>query len=139
MIRDLLFGGGWLRPSLLALFFWGWWGFLTKVGAEKTHWQMMMIYFGLSTVILALLPGIPRFKMDGSQWMGLAAGITGAIGFFYFFIALNRGPATTVIPMTSQYVAISSLLAIVFLAEPLTIKKMLGILCALAAVVFLSI
>ena len=86
---ELLNGGGWLKPALLALFFWGLWGFLTKIGAEKVSWQMTMLLFGVFTVILVLPAGNLRIDYNIYMLASVAAGITGAVGFLYFFIALS--------------------------------------------------
>jgi transporter family protein len=135
---DLLTGGGWLRPSLFALFFWGLWGFLTKLGAEKVPWQTMMIYFAVCTLAGGLATGPIKIKMDTWHLIGLGAGVAGALGFIYFFLAIARGQASTVIPITSLYVAVASILAFILLSEPLTLKKSLGILFAVVAVVLLA-
>lgn len=136
-MSELLTGGGWLRPSLFALFFWGLWGFLTKLGAEKVPWQTMMIYFAVCTLIGGFSTGTVKVKMDGWHAISLGAGVAGALGFLYFFLALSRGPASTVIPITSLYVAVASVLAFILLSEPITLKKILGILCAVAAMILL--
>ena len=133
-------GGGWLKPSLISLLFWGLWGFLTKIGAEKVPWQTTMIYFGFCFIIIALLgkPVLAFKAFDGYHLAALSAGIAVALGYVFFFIALTKGSATAVIPVTSLYVALACLLAFVFLAEPVTFKKILGIGCAVLAVYFLS-
>ncbi len=136
---DIINGGGWLKPSLLALLFWGLWGFLTKVGSDKVSWQTMLLYFGICTIVIALVgyKGI-AFGHDKYHLAALLAGIAVTLGYVYFFIAISKGSATTVIPVTSLYVALASILAFIFLAEPITIKKVLGILCAISAVILLS-
>ena len=134
---DFFTGGGWLKPSLLALLFWGLWGFLTKLGAEKVPWQSTMLYFGGFTLLFALIAGPCRMQADSHHLWSLLAGIAGAVGFLFFFVALSRGPATVVIPMTSLYVAVAAILAFLILQEPLTVKKVLGIGCAIAAVILL--
>ncbi|TKJ39137.1 hypothetical protein CEE37_12010 [candidate division LCP-89 bacterium B3_LCP] len=137
-MMEILTGGGWLKPSLLALFFWGLWGFLTKLGAEKVPWQTMMIFFAVCTLAGGLATGPVKMKMDVWHLIGLGAGIAGALGFIYFFLAISRGEASVVIPITSLYVAVASVLAFIILSEPITLKKMLGILCAVIAVVLLA-
>ncbi len=127
-----------MRPSLFALFFWGLWGFLTKLGAEKVPWQTMMIFFAVCTLAGGLATGPIKMKMDAWHLIGLGAGIAGALGFVYFFLAISRGQASTVIPVTSLYVAVASILAFILLSEPLTLKKALGILSAVVAVVLLA-
>ena len=135
---ELLNGGGWLKPALFALFFWGLWGFLTKIGAEKVSWQTTMLLFGAFTVLFALLAGPVKLEMNGYMMASIFAGLTGALGFLYFFMALQKGPATVVIPLTSLYVTVSVILAFIFLSEPLTLKKIFGILSAVAAMVLLA-
>jgi len=137
-MTNLFNEGGWLKPSLLSLFFWGLWGFLTKVGAEKTPWQTIMILFGVCTFFAGLLCGPAKLHIDNYLLASLGAGITGAVGFLYFFNALSKGPASIVIPLTSLYVAIASILAFIILSEPVTLKKVLGILFAISAMTLLA-
>ena len=135
---ELLNGGGWLKPSLLALFFWGLWGFLTKLSAEEVPWQTTMILFGVCTLVIGAIAGPSKPQLDTFHFIALAAGIAGGVGFLYFFVALTKGPASIVIPLTSLYVAVASALAVILLSEPLTIKKILGILSAILAMVLLA-
>ncbi|NQU05686.1 MAG: EamA family transporter [Calditrichaeota bacterium] len=137
-MTDLPGGGGWLKPSLLALLFWGLWGFLTKLGAQKVPWQTMLIFFATGTLIIGLLAK-PTFSGFGMYHLiGLAGGIACAIGFMFFYIAMSRGSASVVIPITSLYVVVTSVMAFIILAEPLTLKKALGIICGVIAVILLA-
>lgn len=131
-------GEGWLKPSLLALSFWGLWGFLTKLSADKVPWQTMMIYYAACTLLLGALakPSPPVINLP--HFIGLLSGLACAAGFLYFYIAMSRGPASVVIPLTSMYLAPASILAFVLLSEPVTLKKIIGVLCALAAVILLA-
>ncbi|MBC8203951.1 EamA family transporter [bacterium] len=135
---DIFNSGGWLKPSLLALLFWGLWGFLTKAGEGKVSWQTLMLMFGACALIAGLLVGSVSFKFNLPHIIGLLAGIAGALGFLFFYLALSKGPATRVIPLTSLYVAVAAVLAIIFLGEDLTIRKALGILSAIAATALLA-
>ncbi len=127
-----------MKPSLLALCFWGVWGFLTKLSADRVPWQTMMIFYAVSALIIGFLakPSLPSGDIPHA-W-GLLAGFACAVGFLYFYIAMSRGPASVVIPLTSMYLAPASILAFLFLSEPVTLKKVLGILCAAAAVLLLA-
>jgi len=125
-------------PSLLALLFWGMWGFLTKMVADSVAWQTQMIFFAIGTLLVALLakPGIPTF--DGFHMIGAAAGIAGGLGFLFFYRAITRGEASVVIPITSLYVAVATVLAFVVLSEPVSVKKLIGLILAVAAMFFLA-
>lgn len=137
-MAELFSEGGWLRPSLFALFFWGLWGFLTKLGAQKVPWQTMLIYFALGALVIGLLarPTMPDFNRY--HLIGLAAGFSCAIGFMFFYIAISRGSASVVIPLTSLYVVVASVMAFILLSEPITLKKVVGIICAVIAITLLA-
>ena len=137
-MSELFSGGGWLKPSLLALFFWGLWGILTKIGAQKVQWQTMLIFFALGTLVIGLLAKPEMHDFNRYHLIGLAAGIACAIGFMYFYIAMSRGSASIVIPITSLYVAVASVMAFIILSEPVTLKKVLGIICAIVAIALLA-
>lgn len=100
---------------------------------------MVMMLFGIFTMAGALACGAGKTHFDSYFWASAGAGLAGALGFLYFFNALSKGPATIVIPLTSMYVVISSILAFLFLAEPLSLKKVLGILFAIAAVIMMAV
>ncbi len=137
-MTELFSEGGWLRPSLLALLFWGLWGLLTKIGADKVPWQTMLIFFSLGALMVGLIAKPTMPTLDRYHLIGLLAGISCAFGFMFFYIAIARGEASVVIPVTSLYVAVATIMAFLLLAEPLTIKKTLGILSAIVAIVLLS-
>jgi transporter family protein len=122
---------------MLSLLFWGLWGFLTKISANKASPESLMALFALSSLLLSLLGGGIKLKFDGGWGWALSAGVTGALGFFFFYKALAKGPVTVVIPLTSLYIVVSSILAMLFLSEPLVFKKAVGILCAILAIILL--
>ncbi len=125
-------------PSLLALFFWGMWGFLTKMVADNVAWQTQMIFFAFGTLLVALVakPSLPG--LDGPHLIGISAGLAGGLGFLFFYRAITRGEASVVIPITSLYVAVATVLAFVVLAEPISAKKLLGLVLAVAAMFLLA-
>ena len=127
----------WLPGALLALASWGIWAFLTKAVGARVSWPAMMVMFGAFTLVLGLLSGPGRMRLDGPHGLALVAGGSGALGFLFFYRALARGPATAVIPIAALYVALAAVLAFVFLAEPVTVKKLVGLACAIAAMMLL--
>jgi transporter family protein len=55
-----------------------------------------------------------------------------------FLILLSRNPASTVVPLTGLYPALTAVLAILFLRESVTVPKALGIALSMVAVYLLS-
>lgn len=68
----------------------------------------------------------------------LAGGICLAGAVIGYFRALSTGPVSVVVPVFGLFLVISALLGIVFLGEPITAKKILGIVFAALAVILLA-
>ena len=130
----------WLFLSVLCVLFWGLWGFLSKITADKLNWTTMLGLFCISMAVILMIisPGSFIIKFSKYHLIGLLAGLMGTIGFCFFYISLRKGPASSVIPVTSLYIVIVVILAFIFLKEPLSLKKLLGIISAVLAIYLLS-
>ncbi len=130
----------WRLLTILSILSWGLWGFLSKYVSGKIAWGEILVLLSLGTVLVALVatPGSFALKLSWNTGIGLLAGIFCALGYLFFYRALIRGQASTVIPITSLYIVVVAVLAIVIMQEPLTIKKACGILSAVMAIVLLA-
>ena len=133
---------GWLFYSLLALILWGLWGVFSKIAA--THlpsWAIFLveicIYLLVGGFIWCLLRTPVTWTFPGAT-AAVAAGLSGGFALFFFLKALSTGPAAVVVPLTSLYPVITVLLGITFLQENLSLRHLLGVLMASAAVWLLS-
>ncbi|WP_135824721.1 EamA family transporter [Halorussus ruber] len=63
-----------------------------------------------------------------------AAGVFLTVGILAYYQALGSGPVSTVVPIFGMFLVGSSLLGVVFLNDPLTAKKALGIVLAAVGV-----
>ncbi|MDP8237978.1 MAG: EamA family transporter [Candidatus Hatepunaea meridiana] len=110
----------------------------SALGAQKVPWQTMLIYFALGALVIGLLakPTMPDFNRY--HLIGLAAGFACAIGFMYFYIAISRGFASVVIPLTSLYVVVASVMAFIIILKPITMRNVLGIICGVVAIALLA-
>ena len=70
--------------------------------------------------------------------MALGAGLAYGLALVFFFIALRRGPASVVVPLSGMYILIPAVLGFIFLKEHVTVPHILGLVCAALAVFFLS-
>jgi bacterial/archaeal transporter family protein len=133
---------GWLMYSLLALVLWGLWGVFSKIAA--THlpsWAIFLVEIWVYLVVGGLIWGLLRtpvtWTVPGAV-AAIAAGLAGGFALLFFLKALSTGPAAVVVPLTSLYPVITVLLGITFLQEDLSLRHLLGILMASAAVWLLS-
>ena len=124
----------------LSIICWGLWGFFSKMTLDRLDWGAIFVLFGLSTLLIATVSSPQSYFVlfQKSAWMGVLAGITGALGFLFFYRALQQGMVSVVIPFSSLYILVAVILAVVFLHEPLTVKKLLGIVSAIIAIILLS-
>jgi transporter family protein len=133
---------GWLLYSLLALVLWGLWGVFSKIAATQLpSWAIFLVeicvYLLVGGFIWALLRTPVTWTFPGAA-AAVAAGLSGGFALFFFLKALSTGPAAVVVPLTSLYPVITVLLGITFLQEDLSLRHLLGILMASAAVWLLS-
>lgn len=66
-------------------------------------------------------------------------GITLAVGLLAYYRALELGPVSVVVPIYGLFIALSSVIGIVFLEESLTVRKTAGIGFAVLAIVLMSL
>ena len=66
------------------------------------------------------------------------AGVFLGVGFILMFNALAQGPTSVVAPLVGLSTLIPTLVGILIWQEPVTTSKVLGLLCAGAAIVLIS-
>jgi bacterial/archaeal transporter family protein len=134
----------WVSYSLIALCFWGLWGFCEKMASRSVIPGNLIILStlgGLSVFPVYLLLFARQFKFSWQNpdyYMSLAGGMAGAVGGVFFYFAISKGEASRVVTLTSLYPMISVILACLFLNEALTAQKIAGIACAMAAMILLT-
>ncbi len=132
----------WLGFSLLAVGLWGVWGFLGKVASQ--HLPSPMVYLltisgHLVVVAYLLMDGLgPVSWQPWGVGAAVGSGIAMAVALLFFLKALARGPALVVVPLTALYPAVTVALSWIFLREALTLRHLIGLALALAAVWLLS-
>jgi len=125
---------------LVALLAWGGWGWLSKLAAVRTSPAGIALW----ATVASILP-IAAFAFAAADRaalrpapLALAAGLLAGVATVAFYLALGRGPASVVFPLTGMYILIPAVLGLILLREPLTIMRLLGMACAALAVFFLS-
>ncbi len=72
---------------------------------------------------------VPYLTGENAVYM-YAAGVFLSIGIIAYYQALGAGPVSTVVPIFGMFLVGSSLLGVVFLNDPLTARKAVGIVLA---------
>ena len=130
--------------ALLSLVSWGVGSFVAKlatnrIGEKTLFWDMLgyapmvFIYcflaFKTKDLFVANKAGI---------FFGLLVGVIGSLGFISFYILLTRKDASSAVPLTALYPALTAILAFIFLKEQVTIAKVIGIILSAIALFLLS-
>jgi uncharacterized membrane protein len=132
----------WLLYAILALLWWGVFGFLGKVGSDRITPSQMQFFFTIGMLPVAFACACRlKFKIASNKRgvsYSLLMGILAALGSLAFFAALKVGRASLIAPATSLYPALTVALAVLFLRERLNKVQILGLFAALASIAILS-
>jgi transporter family protein len=131
-----------LLYAIIALFWWGIFGFLGKVGADRISPSQMQIFFTIGMVPVAVGCAFRLKFRIATERLGvtysLLMGIIAALGSLAFFAAMKTGKASLIAPATSLYPALTVVLAVIFLKEKLNKVQLCGLFLAMVSIVILS-
>jgi transporter family protein len=131
----------WLRYALLSIFWWGVFGFLSKIGSAQASPPQMQILFTvgmLPLVAAALLRG----KITGDRRgviYGVLTGVLSGLGTIAYFAAMQVGKASLVGPVTSLFPLLTVLLALGILKERMNRIQLAGVALGLISIAVLSV
>lgn len=136
---------------------WVWWAvaaaalsgigdFLAKVTINRSDAYTYLFALGLAYVPVALVNYLldakgrrmPKFTLPAFMPTIIGTGLI-AMGFITFNLAFSSGLASLVGPISSSYVAILAILALVFLKEKITRIQLVGVIAAAVGVVLLGV
>lgn len=133
----------WLAYSLLCLFWWGVFGFLAKLGADRIsarHMQVLFTVGMIPLVILAFFRSRRRIDTDRLGVLyGVLNGVFAGLGGLAYFAAMGTGKASIVGPVTSLFPLLTVVLAVSLLKERMNRVQMFGVGLALLSISILSI
>jgi transporter family protein len=132
----------WFWFAVVTILAWGIVGLLQKLSTNFISAESTLIWLGVGFLLLEpfVYPGKAIFSYSGwSLTWALLSGVLNALGAWALFAALkNAGKASIVCPLTALYPVVVIVLAPFILYESITPLQVVGVVCALVAVVFLS-
>lgn len=132
----------WLLYSAITVLAWGIVGLLQKLSTNYISAESSLIWLVVGFLLLEPLvyPGSAVFHY--SRWnltWALLSGVLNALGAWALFAALKSGgKASIVSPLTALYPLVVIMLVPFVLHESITGLQVVGVFCALIAVVLLS-
>ncbi|MGC2161381.1 MAG: DMT family transporter [Silvibacterium sp.] len=132
----------WLPYALITLVAWGVVGLLQKLSTNYISAESSLIWLVVGFLLLEplLYPGVAMFHYSGwNLTWALLSGVLNALGAWALFAALkNGGKASIVSPLTALYPLVVIMIVPFVLHETITRLQIVGVICALIAVVLLS-
>lgn len=133
----------WLGYAILCIFWWGLWGFLSKIGSGSANPLQMQVLFtlGMLPVAVGMLLQM-QWKLDrnpGGATYGILSGVVTGLGTLGYYAALREQNASVVTPLTGLFPVLTIVLAFIVLRERLNMVQWGGMILALASIVVLSI
>ena len=137
MNTTLLFG------AMAMLLFWGVWGIIVKlvtkeIGMQALVWGQLGAFGVFPFYFLIFKEMLPLELNLGTITLSVVAGTLGVLGTMVFYILLRAAPASVVVPISALYPVITVVLAYFFLHEQLSLTRIAGVVCALAAIWLLT-
>lgn len=133
----------WFIFALLALIFYGLWGFFPKMATLHLDAKSILFYETIGILFISLLmylflPGKLNTNAKGFVFSVLT-GIAGMVGTLFFLLALKNGKASIIILFTALYPLVSVMLVQFILRESITLKQGIGMVFAVVAIVLFSV
>lgn len=121
---------GWIVPSLGYVALLGVLGVTLKFALRSLTWQELLVWTAAAYLVVGitmLAIGTPlRFHGGLPGSMAALSAFIPPVALAFFFIALDRGNASQVVPLTTAYPFITLVLAVVALSEPLAWQAVVG-------------
>jgi transporter family protein len=133
---------GYLFYAGATLVLWVMWSLLGKIALRTTTPLQTAIIYGVATFVLAVVALKVGHRPDSwaprGIWVAVLSGICGGAGLITFYMALERGNASLVVPLIGTYPAVVALLSVLLLSERLTVVQGVGVCLAVLGAVLLG-
>ena len=132
----------WLFPTLAFIAMAGPFGVTGKLALDQMAWQELLLWTTIAylTLSVVLLVGFrERMTIGPAAGWGALAGLFVIGTFTTVSLALERGDASQVIPVTASYPIFTAILAVIVLGERLSPRRLAGTALVILGVVVVSI
>jgi transporter family protein len=130
-----------LTLTLLSMVLIGFNTFAVKLVSAQLHPAMVLVTkFGIGLVGLFFYLNHSKIPLVWNKYAfyGCLIGAWWSVIMVMYYTAIARGPISVVIPLFNLNLVIPAVLGFIFLSEPLTVAKLLGLIFACLAVILLA-
>jgi uncharacterized membrane protein len=130
-----------MKYAFIALLGWGFWAIGSKLLTR--YFNTLSTTFWISFWSLVFLTSFLFFRrtlmINKCVLWTIPVGLVSLIAIIAFYKALGEGPSSVVLPLTNLYVILPVVFGFVVLKEPVTATRVMGIVFAILAAVFLTL
>lgn len=130
-----------IKYAFIAMVGWGFWAIGSKIMTRYFNTVSTSFWISLCSIIFLSLYMIFRKNLMINKYVfyALPIGFICLMAILAFYKALKIGPISVVVPLTNMYVIFPVLFGFIVLKEPITLTRIIGIICAVLATIFLSL
>ncbi len=134
----------WIIYALACVILYGIMQFFIKLSSTGNNPVASSMIFIAVQFLAQMLLGVyfitrSDFNMDmNSIKFGIVGGIAAAVATILFFLALESGPLSKVVPVSNMSLLVAVLLGVVFLKEAMNLRIAAGIISALLSIYLLT-
>ncbi len=133
----------WIIYALACVVLYGIMQFFIKLSSAGNPVASSMVFITAQFLAQIILGAYFITKSDfnmgiGSITYGIAGGIAAAVATIFFFLALEGGPLSKVVPISNMSLLIAVLIGVVFLKETINLKIAAGIISAILSIYLLT-
>jgi len=136
----------WVLYAILSAFFASLTAIFAKIGVKDVNSNLATAI--RTIVVLILIWGIVFFRgeQEGLAFISkknvmflVISGIMTGLSWIFYFKAISEGPLSVIAPIDKLSVALTIILAFIFLNEPVTLKAVIGSLLIIGGIVVLML
>jgi transporter family protein len=134
----------WFIYTIITVVFWGLWGFESKLLVDRAspYTSQVLYTIGLLVPVAIVLFSPRRFagrRPGRGFFFAVLTGLLGGLGNIAFFVALAKGNASVIVPLTSLSPMVTVLVGVMVLKERMRWFQYVGLVLALIAMYLLSL
>ena len=133
---------GWVAPAVAYIVLLGALGVSVKIALRHVPWETTIAWTAVTYAVIAvglLASGRASLGFGPGTLASIVTAIMASTGLIAFYVALGRGDASQVVPLTSAYPVVTVILSAVVLAEQITLLRVIGVLVVVAGVAILGL
>ena len=130
-----------IKYAFIALVGWGFWAIGSKLLTRYFNTLSTTFWISFWSIVFLTIFVIFRRSLIFNKYViyTVPVGLVSLVAIVAFYKALGSGPSSVVLPLTNLYVIMPVLFGFIVLKEPVTVIRVVGIVFAILATIFLTL